>query len=87
MDDPELLSFRGTFKLASEPRGVARSAALAAAEMVLVDTAAPLPAQHLSVLDDMLVVVAPAPLQPTLCLYLYITHLHFCSDLADALQA
>lgn len=36
VDEPELLSFRGTFKLASEPRGVARSAALAAAEMVLV---------------------------------------------------
>ena len=36
MDDPDHLSFRGTFRLASEPRGVARSAALAAAEMVLV---------------------------------------------------
>ena len=36
VDEPELLVFRGTFKLASEPRGTARSAALASAEMVLV---------------------------------------------------
>lgn len=36
VDEPELICFKGTFKLASEPRGVARSAALAAAEMALV---------------------------------------------------
>ena len=47
VDEPELLSFRGTFKLASEPRGVARSAALAAAEMVLVNhPPSPLPPSH-----------------------------------------
>ena len=43
VDEPELLSFRGTFKLASEPRGVGRSAALAAAEMVLVNKHPPPP--------------------------------------------
>lgn len=36
VDEPELICFKGTFKLASEPRGVARTAALAAAEMALV---------------------------------------------------
>ena len=36
VDEPQLLTFRGTYKLASEPRGTARSAALAAAETVLV---------------------------------------------------
>lgn len=36
VDEPELVVYKGIFKLASEPRGVARSAALAAAEMVLV---------------------------------------------------
>ena len=36
VDEPELISFKGTYKLASEPRGVARSTALAAAEMALV---------------------------------------------------
>ena len=36
MDEPQIVVFKGSFKLAAEPRGVARSAALAAAEMVLV---------------------------------------------------
>lgn len=36
VDEPQVIVFRGSFKLAPEPRGVARSAALAAAEMVLV---------------------------------------------------
>ena len=36
VDEPQLLSFKGTYKLAAEPRGTARSAALAAAETVLV---------------------------------------------------
>ena len=36
VDEPQVIVFKGSFKLAPEPRGVARSAALAAAEMVLV---------------------------------------------------
>ncbi len=36
VDEPQIVVFKGSFKLAAEPRGVARSAALAAAEMVLV---------------------------------------------------
>lgn len=36
VDEPQVVVFKGSFKLAPEPRGVARSAALAAAEMVLV---------------------------------------------------
>jgi len=36
VDEPQMVVFKGSFKLAAEPRGVARSAALAAAEMVLV---------------------------------------------------
>lgn len=36
VEEPELICFKGTYKLASEPRGDARSAALAAAEMALV---------------------------------------------------
>ena len=36
VDEPLIVVFKGSFKLAAEPRGVARSAALAAAEMVLV---------------------------------------------------
>ena len=36
VDEPELVVYKGIFKLASEPRGGARTAALAAAEMVLV---------------------------------------------------
>ncbi|KAL0024070.1 hypothetical protein WJX79_002966 [Trebouxia sp. C0005] len=35
VDEPQIVVFKGSFKLAAEPRGVARSAALAAAEMVL----------------------------------------------------
>ncbi len=36
MDEPQMVVFKGSYKLAAEPRGVPRSAALAAAEMVLV---------------------------------------------------
>ena len=36
VDEPQVVLFKASFKLAAEPRGVARSAALAAAEMVLV---------------------------------------------------
>ena len=42
VDEPQLLTFKGTFKLASEPRGTACSAALAAAETVLVSKLAAL---------------------------------------------
>ena len=38
VDEPQVVVFKGSFKLAAEPRGVARSAALAAAEMVLVSS-------------------------------------------------
>ena len=54
VDEPELLSFRGTFKLASEPRGVARSAALAAAEMVLVNKHPPPPPCTYCCMPDLL---------------------------------
>lgn len=40
VDEPQMIMFKGSFKLAAEPRGVARSAALAAAEMVLVSLVA-----------------------------------------------
>lgn len=41
VDEPQLVSFKGTYKLAAEPRGTARSAALAAAETVLVRACLP----------------------------------------------
>lgn len=40
VDEPHMIMFKGSFKLAAEPRGAARSAALAAAEMVLVSLVA-----------------------------------------------
>lgn len=41
VDQPQLITFKGSFKLAAEPRGGPRSAAQAAAETVLVRPGVP----------------------------------------------
>ena len=57
VDEPQIVVFKGSFKLAAEPRGVARSAALAAAEMVLVSLCdcnplSPLAGSHVSLSES-----------------------------------
>ena len=64
VDEPQLLSFKGTYKLAAEPRGTARSAALAAAETVLVRACLP---NHLPFTCSMVEVVLSPNHQPLTC--------------------